>query len=979
MNWLLNGTDITQYVSILPTQKLTQDESLDEGQIIVGPITNRVCFSTGAKLTYVDDNAVSHFYVIVSDQVQIADRATPSYYHTVQYAQNTRELHFHLVKGMDFAQPANLGMFRVKTNCGFYVSYFPIPKTYNWTSSVSYIWKDQIGISPKLKLTNAKMTMRVILVSSKMVNNYPAVDGMNYTSSYPAQSVVVNSVSGTTETPLFSLSLTNDNQSIELTPSQIALMQSAGTIDLTINATQPSSADLGQGDLKARLMYDITLYVSGYYYSYLNVLQGIINGAFRPTDSINTTSEAICSLPTSGEFFDFLNTTPAPDFQFNQGNTLYDCLTEVYRSFDGVPTMDENGVLGVEYLNQRNGAMASNLVAYAGSVQDENRTNGIVANYQNGSQKNFVSFPAVSGSWCQAKCGSLGVPQANDWYIPTPQAIAFINRCYVYCNHGEDLGHDYPINIQLDIDDFVVEKSAWSLLDTQTSTSANMSATQSNTFWYQKGQKGIYVGTINQNASGSDYAYKLLLISSLFKMTGVNVSPTEVFLNSDETKNDIWNLRMRVEYIPIQDGCLRVESPDDKRAGESLIGQSGAVIDLNKMGSNMLGLASRLGEETRQVVYTYSSASQVPQKGQTIIQDGITWVVQSVKQTISGNGIKCELQLTANYNQLSSKITLDRDIRYTGIDTQRCLSSETIYQEYVYFSLTGGVGTRVHFDQYTLLSMWSALIPSGEAQYTYLSSTSTISVDSIDFAVFQGNYATSSGTAQTDYVYMPILAYGAGNALCFEGGFDQPISAGNGLKVVTSWFNNLTSFAVYYTDARGFTDTANIWLCPSSAVASFDDYPLASEPLSSNVAFQSLAIEKRPNDIFKLNYEIIALPYQNSPLMIYSKLFEESYLASKSLPSKVRVFVNGVYSPFETKAFGTELTPTTGFKFSMDIAGGLRASLTLYDGDSQYSFGSACSSLMIADENGNALLAVNETIASGSPFAFYLFSSHNRL
>jgi hypothetical protein len=121
------------------------------------------------------------------------------------------------------------------------------------------------------------------------------------------------------------------------------------------------------------------------------------------------------------------------------------------------------------------------------------------------------------------------------------------------------------------------------------------------------------------------------------------------------------------------------------------------------------------------------------------------------------------------------------------------------------------------------------------------------------------------------------------------------------------------------------------------------------------------------------------LPYQNSPLMIYSKLLEESYLASKSLPSKVRVFVNGVYSPFETKAFGTELTPTTGFKFSMDIASGLRASLTLYDGDSQYSFGSACSSLMIADENGNALLAVNETIASGSPFAFYLFSSHNRL
>ena len=436
------------------------------------------------------------------------------------------------------------------------------------------------------------------------------------------------------------------------------------------------------------------------------------------------------------------------------------------------------------------------------------------------------------------------------------------------------------------------------------------------------------------------------------------------------------------ELIAAQDGCLRVESPDDKREGETLIGQSGAVIDLNKMGSNMLGLASRLGEETRQVVYTYSSASQVPQKGQTLIQDGTTWVVQSVKQTICSNGIKCELQLTANYNQLSSKVTLDRDIRYTGIDTQRCLASETIYQEYVYYSLSSSSNaSAVHYDFYSLLSMWSALIPSGQATVQPVGTPYKISADSIDFAVFQGSYATSSGTAQTDYVYMPILAYSAGNALCFEGGFDQPISAGNGLKASAgSWFTtNLTSFAVYYTDARGFTDTANIWLCPSSAVASFDDYPLASEPLSSNVAFQSLAIEKRPNDIFKLNYEIIALPYQNSPLMIYSKLFEGSYLASKSLPSKIRVFVNGVYSPFETKAFGTELTPTTGFKFAMTITGNFVGTLALMDGDSQYSFGSACSSVMIADENGNALLAVNETIAAGSPFAFYLFSSHNRL
>lgn len=984
MNWTLNGTDITSYVAVSPTQKLTQDESLDEGQIIVGPITNRSCFPTGAKINYTDDSNATHYYVLVSDQVQIADRATPSYYHTIQYAQNTRELHFHLIKGMDFAQPANLGLFTIKSNGGFNVEYESSSQQCFWVKSLWYEWQDKISLNPKLKLVGGKMALRVINVGSALVNNAPSITSVDYTKSYPVQSVVVNSVSNGVETPLFTTGLTNDNQSIDLTSSQISLIKSAGTIDITINATRPSDQPLDRGALRSRMFYDVTLQMTGYYYSYLNVLQALINGAFRPVDTANPTSEAICSLPTSGDFFDFLDNTPAPDFQFNQGNTLYDALAEVYRSFDAVPTMDGNGVLGVEYLNQRNGALAQNIVAYSGALQDENRANGLVANYQNGSTKNSVVFPS-SADWCKAKSGALGVPQRNDYWVPTPKAIRSINHCYAYIDHGSDQT-DFPINIKIDIDDFVLEKSAWSLLETSASTSPNPAPTQNNTFWYEKGQKGIYVGTIDQTVNGETFAFLVLLSSAFLKMTGVEISSSGIAVDkpTDVGGNNVWNLRLRIEYIPEQDGCLRLESPDDKREGETLIGQSGAVIDLNKMGSNMLGLASRLGEETRQVVYTYSSASQVPQKGQTIIQDGTTWVIQSVKQTICSNGIKCELQLAANYNQLSSKVTLDRDIRYTGIDTQRCLSSETIYQEYVYYSLSNvSESSAVHYDFYSLLSMWSAIIPSGTA--VYLPIPATISVGSIDFAVFQGSYATSSGTAQTDYVYMPILAYSAGNALCFEGGFDQPISAGNGLKAsVGSWFTtNLTSYAVYYTDARGFTDTANIWLCPSSAVSSFDDYPVASEPSTNRVYFQNISIAKRPNDIFKMNYEMIALPYQNSPLMIYSKLLEESYLASKSLPTKIRVFVIGAsdipYSPFETKAYGTELTPTTGFYFAMSIAVSLSSELKLADGDEVYSFGSSYSGLMIADENGNALLAVNQTISAGDSFIFYLFSSHDRL
>jgi hypothetical protein len=978
--WKINNIDMTSFVQVGPSESATQDESLDTGLLVVSPLSNEDPINPGTDVLHVEGSE-THSYKVVSDSVRLVSRAPLAYEHSVQFIQSTRYLSLFLLKGMDFQQPRLGGMQTFKCN-----SAYKRPKNgsdFEPWQRINADFNPPEKIYSKLKILKAKVSMSCYYFGNN--NDFQVTSDINF-----VNGVDVCSVSSGVWTVLFSCPVHKTGESYYLTESQIQQIENANgsiALELPIPHTWYISP---VPTLNYYSCANAVLEIESYYYTYLDVIQGIIDGSHRPSDSV-TFEPPPCSLPISGEFFDFIDSTPAPDFQFTQGTSLYDALAEVYRAFDAVPTL-ESGVLGVEYMNERSIELQTGAVLQASSVSDEGRTSALICSYQNGVAKQTVTFPSET-LFAKPRTADLGVPSSNKWYLPTPKPINRITHVWAKIgkimldlteSSTEEMTH---VLFDTPIDDFVLEKSEWSLLDSNPGYT-KWHPTQSNTFWYEKGKKGIYVGNIDSNVEGSTYAYGRVFRDAFNRFFGGNDSDDKRriawVLPGDDDWAGPWDIELRIEYIPEQDGVVRVEGYADKPygsfvGGETLLNQSSGIVDLSKLGSSLLGLSCRNGEASKNIRMKLTSYADRPKKGQWVKYGNDFWVVQTAKTTQLKEGVYCDLELVKNFNQLSRKITLDREVSFVGIDPNRALKSETVYQEYVYFTTLAVDSlpkTPTHMSENMLLGVClSPLDTAGQFVYSKPS-----------FASFTG----STESFATEILYMPLMNYAAGNSLCFEGGFESPISAGNGLEAVADWFTyDLTSFANYYADSRGFCDLADIKICADGAVDSFEDLPVIDEPSPSLAQFQNLQIKKRPNDVFAFNYEIISLPYRTSDpdLMVYPKLFEESSLISNAKTISIRLFAlhsgDLPYSFFESKAYGTEIS-ASGLTFrQISSLGssvlGWAKRFMLYSGASVFSFPSSCLGWMIADSEGNPLIASNQSNSAGNSIRFSAFSSHERL
>jgi len=971
--WLINGKDMTAYVQVGPSDIATQDETLDTGLLVVSPLSDEDPISAGTNVERrIGEETAS--YKVLSDSVRLVSRAPSAYEHSVQIIQNTRFLSMFVLKGMDFQQPRVGGLQTVKANVPFY-----------WNSTewsvlgLDEYYHPAVGLYSKLKISKAKVSLKNFSEDIDSHTGDLLEDPIRTISG-----VAVCSIAGGTWTEMFTCPVHKTGDEYYLTSAQIGFIKQAGTIGLRIsfpNISLPLPASL--------LIANAVMEIQSYYYSLLDVLQGIIDGSHRPS-STGYLETSPCFLPSSGDFFDFLNSAIAPDFQFQQGTALYDALAEVYRSFDAVPTLTEGNVLGVEYTNRRGSELQDGAVSTASSASDDMRVSGLVCAYQNGVATETAVFPC-KGLFAKPRTADLGVPSSNKWYFPTPKPINRITHVWVKIGKAEmqsDITTLYfdmnNIAFPIPIDDFVLEKSEWSLLDSDPTHSKRI-PTQQNTFWYEKGKKGIYVGNINSNVEGSTYSYYNLFKDSFERFFGGDPSANLISFVRPTMTDDWagpWDLDLCVEYIPQQDGVMRVEGPSDKPygslvVGEALLNQSSGLVDLAKLGSSLFGVACRTGEAKKTKLMKLVSFAGRPLKGQWVKEGNDYWVVENAKTVELKDGVYSYLELTKNFNQISRKITLDREVSFMGIDPDKTLKSEIIYQEYLYFSLRfpAFFGSAIHSGELMMRSVaCSAMDTVG--QYAYKKPT---------FASFSG----SSGDFGTNTLYMPILCYAGGNAVCFEGGFDGPINAGNGLEAVPDWFTyDLTSFANYYADARGFCDTADIKICADGAVDSFDDFPIIDEPSVSMASFSALRIQKRPNDVFAFNYELIALPYRSLPypdLMIYPKLLGECYAVTGRKPTSIRLFLlsfgDNPYSNFENAARGTE-NVVANLTVKETGSGGLTdlyKTYSVFSGGSAVALPANCLGWMIADSEGNPLIASNQTLAAGSAIVFYVFTSHSRL
>ena len=144
------------------------------------------------------------------------------------------------------------------------------------------------------------------------------------------------------------------------------------------------------------------------------------------------------------------------------------------------------------------------------------------------------------------------------------------------------------------------------------------------------------------------------------------------------------------------------------------------------------------------------------------------------------------------------------------------------------------------------------------------------------------------------HVYLPMIKYGAGNMICFEMGFDEPIKAGNQTKFGYEdnawffgggyrWFTEI----IKYTNEQGFCDTCSVQIYDTASVSINDNMPIITTGNESGIAIDNYKVYKQPNEVFALNYELCFLPIDKELDFIGSKFINDNFFINSLSRTKV--------------------------------------------------------------------------------------------
>lgn len=700
-------------------------------------------------------------------------------------------------------------------------------------------------------------------------------------------------------------------------------------------------------------------------------------------------------LPTSGEFYNVLNSTVAPNFTFTQSD-LYQALAQVYLFLDAVPKLDENNVLGIEYFNRNN-----NTLVYTDTPTNIKRTisedryiNGLITDYQKGDLGRSIIYPSSKG-FAITQSLSAGVPNSNDYVFKTDFPIREIEKVEIIINAfgfkdlstGLDM-FDVTTPTIIDITDYIYEYEQWILLEKPADDfidTQHIKPTQKNTFYYHKGQNYIYVGNISQTTIGVQFfTYSRLVESVLRNMTGIYytdiaLNPNREFSIIDLLDNQTpYQVQYRITYKPILSGRLKVEGIINKYVGENRLDQNSGSVDLSRIGLNMFGTALKIGNAELVIVQKFSNFANRIKKGTLWIDSqNQKWLANIVTTTIFKNYVICRIVFTKNFNKLSSFIRLNQDKRFNEIDSTLTQTSEDIYSEYLYFSNgdLSSIANNIHLQMAVVYYGFVGTLAGLENPIN------------IDYAVIN-TYNENEAGAKAINRYIPLVKYGSGNALCFEMKYESPITIGTQLIATSEWFGQ-SYYAQYvnYSDLQGFADIFDINFYASNDTASTtfaSAFPIISQTTIDNSTylggFNKMHYYKKSNEIFALNYELILLPYNNEEIYFGEEFVKNNYIVTSLRKSNLKLYTSTSekYDVLDKVGVGDLISSSIKVSFARTLS---LTNLTTAFSMSVLGYTTSVDivSYALCDQNNNILIAVNKNIVANSQLVLYVASSHTRL
>lgn len=698
--------------------------------------------------------------------------------------------------------------------------------------------------------------------------------------------------------------------------------------------------------------------------------------------------KSIYELPT-GDLKEELENIIAPDFYFTN-ESVYDCLFDIYSYLDAVPRLNENNELTITYLNNYSEEkdITSKFVGYNSKLKVDRYTNSLLTYYQNARidntcfTPNKYNFRLVSSN----KVGVLG--DSNEYKIITDNNIDYIIHLYLHFFKTISIStydtewHFYRLNDNTIIDfaDTCLTNEVWSTLDAPDLSKSYGNENQLNRMHYKQGSKEIAFMQQTTNGIFTAESIYSLLVNQYASYLGIS------FDNGDnlEINNtpSPWEIAYQIEYKPQVKGIAKVESPSFKSNGEERISQANGGALLSKMGKNSLGQAIISGNPSRNVSVQVSSFNNRFKVGDYYTDnDNEKWVINKCTTTIYNDFCIQTLELTKNFNNLSSFIRQDKQKRFSEISSSIVASSKDFYTDYIYFSSneisdlsSEGIHLSTQFIKQSLINTFSK------------SSETKCDLDLIALKPYVNNsclydYKIFNKFDYKIYISVPFYKYGYGNTINYEMGFDDAITGGTRIQDYDwDWFT--TKYKVLYSryaDSLGFADSFDLSF-RSSKARETDTYKflpyIESEVVESNYwcgGFYKLNYYKKPNEIFGLNYQVCFLGNNPTKDLLGDYFIKNSSFITGKNESELYIYVNGNYSILDIKASGEELSIIEEVSTTSDInTGAIILNLGI---SANKDYDSWC----VCDKDKNLVMAFNNPISKGDIFKIYFYSNKNRI
>lgn len=965
---LINGTYEQVYVEIEPKLTKALDTTNDSFSCTLKANEIALPYEPMTKFKIVDDNNETTIMWITNDTVEVFSQYPLAYKHTLTLVQHRYFLNKHLVRNTVFNQP-KLKRQKLYTSIsldynqsyGEGVMYAAIPRS----DGRPQIWYDTIPLNKHSKIKSgslkydtyhyyidsdgsgdsrlAKNSLTTSLLTdcnaSLRNGTYIRIVDANNSNHNIASFNIFNYDAGS-EIVIPSATITAINNyiesrktasvNVELKALYGVVIQSgdrtvssyAGETIYTVDASflntlaNPADTDIPLGYFEfVNLQVSIELEI--YNYSMYDVVETLLN-QYRLVNGNTHKRETLFNLPTSGELYNLLTTTYPPDtLSFTQA-TFYDALTEIFRFYDAGFKFDENETLDIEYYNNPNNEITPSLVGRQVYHNDKNYNNGRVAYYQNG-MKN-IKIPSI-----KTRANGVGVPNEQDYAIILPKPIYAINSLSVLISGTYTIMNESVIlsSFDLDLSYFVVNESVWGTLSKVAVNFGNLydytTLYQEGTLKFVRDSNTICVSSLWKTSSGTTkYCLQKVIQTAWRRFFGIvqentNYNYMPSFSNFSSFSQTWKDQHFNIDYETIVSGRLVVETPTNHYLGETIVNQGQGMVDLNKLGLNILGESLKDGEPVLTATCQLTNWDDRIKEGDYFYWNNERWVANVINYTVIKEGVYREsVEFVKNFNALALRTQTDNEKRLTNVSSSLSVISEDNYIDYVYVSDNS---TCYQYEDVAILGQALASLIG----QTFNLSSSGYNYSNIDGVIIstydQNSNLNTANNVNTEGIYIPLIKYGSGNSICFEMQLENSISAGNQLIYSSGWFGTDKYFSqvIPYTDSDGWADKISLYYTSKEKMdlANFN-YPLFSSgnPTESAISIPYLQFFKKPNEILALNYQLCFLPMLNEvndffigSMFINSNAFVEEIARNKPFYIYYTVNGNHKYTMLDTKGY----------------------------------------------------------------------------